>query len=240
MTTRRSQIAVEPYQCCFDIVKQSLPRSGRCSGPRDEHIVVSRASVTWQKFAGSFPKSAARPVPDNCAANFSGGGKALAQVRAVVLTVDGLNHDQAPPDCTPFCGAKKFAPNPETTDMDIYALSVDQTLAAFSPTGRKDFASVFSRHAAAEPVGTGTLQTAWLECAFHGLRPFESLGKRALIRVLKRHVKPKTAEKTQVSGVFSPKAELTGDDGILTRACKLCTGFEKTSKQIAPYGKVYG
>ena len=59
------------------------------------------------------------------------------------MSVDCLNNDQMSPDGSSFCGTKKFAPDPEPDDLDIYALRVDQTLTTLRPTGRKNFASVF-------------------------------------------------------------------------------------------------
>ena len=79
------------------------------------------------------------------------------------------------PHKSSFGGAQKLSSDFETANVDVQTLNDRNALATFGPAAGEDFTSVLGRHAVTEPVGTGTFQSAWLECAFHGLRPFESL-----------------------------------------------------------------
>lgn|GEM_PF-5229644 len=109
---------MEPYQCCFSIVKQSLPGRGSSSGSGNENIVMARECVLRQKLARHFPQPSSGPVAYDGAANLTSCRKPFANICVLILTIDRLDDDKvASGDPSSGC-AQKLAPNPEATDLD--------------------------------------------------------------------------------------------------------------------------
>lgn len=87
---------MEPYQRCFDIVKQTFPWRTRRSGTGDEYIVITRETKLRQKFTRDNTQTAPCPVSDNSAANFFGGGKTFTDMCLSIRAITPLNDHQMP------------------------------------------------------------------------------------------------------------------------------------------------